>query len=187
MELEHVKFTRIDESTPEDLIVAKRHHEVTKSQVADVVLEQLRDLQNLTNGFRVTVYEHSLQTATRAYRDGADEDMVVVALLHDIGERVAPTNHAAYAAAVVGPYVSEGLEWLLKHHGVFQGYYYWHHLGKDRNARDRFIDHPMYDQTVEFCEQWDQTAFDPSYESLPLEFFEPMVRKVFARESRGFI
>ncbi len=183
----HVSFTRIDESTLEDLRIAQQYHLETKANVADAVLDQLRDLETLTNGFQVNILEHSLQTATRAHRDGADEDMVVVALLHDLGERIAPTNHAAYAAAVVGPYVSEDLEWLIRHHAIFQGYYYWHHFGKDRNARDRFRDHPMYDRTVYFCEAWDQRAFDPNYESLPLSAFEPMVRRVFRRESRGFI
>ena len=126
--------------------------------------------------------EHSLQSATRAYRDGADEEMVVAALLHDIGDLLSPYNHSEMAAAVLRPYVSEKTHWIVRHHGLFQSYYYAHHTGGDRNARDAYRDHPWYQDTVDFCHKWDQSSFDPDYESLPLEFFEPMVRRIFARE-----
>ena len=127
-------------------------------------------------------WEHSLQSATRAHRDGADEETVVAALLHDIGDLLAPHNHSELAAAVLRPYVSERTYWVVRQHGLFQSYYYAHHMGGDRNARDRYIDHPWYQDAVDFCHRWDQSSFDPEYESLPLEFFEPMVRRIFARE-----
>jgi predicted HD phosphohydrolase len=182
-----VSFTRFDERTPEDSEIIMRAFEHTKAALADRILDEMKRLDAVVNGFQVSVFQHSLQTATRAHRDGAGEETVAVALLHDIGEALAPTNHAAFAANVVGPYVSEDLEWLLRHHAIFQGYYYLHHYGRDRNARDRYRDHPMFAATAEFCARWDQTSFDPRYESLPLDFFEPLVRDLFARAPRGFI
>lgn len=182
-----VKFTRFEDRTVEESQHIMRCFEDARGETAGRVLDELRRLRNITNGFLISVYDHSLQTATRAHRDGASEDMVVVALLHDIGESLCPTNHAAFAADVVGPYVSEDLEWMLRHHTLFQGYYFFHHYGLDRHGRDRFRDHPMYQQTVDFCANWDQASFDPAYDTLPLEFFEPMVRRVFNRKSRGFI
>ena len=125
--------------------------------------------------------EHSLQCATRAHRDGADEEMVVAALLHDIGDLLSPFNHSELAAAVLRPYVAERTYWIVRHHGLFQSYYYAHHTGGDRHARDAYRDHPWYQDTVEFCHRWDQSSFDPTYELLPLEFFEPMVRRIFGR------
>jgi predicted HD phosphohydrolase len=120
--------------------------------------------------------EHSLQTATRAERDGRDEEYVLCALLHDIGDTLSPYNHPAVAAAIVGPFVSRENHWMVKHHGIFQGYYFWHHLGLDHNARDRYRDSPFYEYTEEFCAKYDAPAFDPSYTSAPLEHFEPLVR-----------
>ena len=110
----------------------------------------------------------------------------MVALLHDIGDSIAPDNHSALAAAVLRPFVSEENHWLVKHHGVFQGYYFWHHIGGDRDARERYRGHPCFEMTANFCERWDQRAFDPDYETLPLEAFEPAVRRLFAKEPRGF-
>ena len=128
----------------------------------------------------MTRLEHSLQSATRAYRDGRSEEYVVMALLHDIGDELAPWTHSELAAAVLRPYVSEECWWIAKHHGVFQLYYYAHHLGGDRNVRDHYRSSPFFDACAEFCELYDQNSFDPGYESLPIEFFEPMVRRVFA-------
>ena len=121
---------------------------------------------------------HSLQSATRAESDGADKETVVCALLHDLGDVIAPDNHSEVIASILRPYISEKNHWVLKHHGLFQGYYYFHHIGGDRNARERYKDHPFYQDCVDFCEKWDQTSFDPDYPTQPLEYFEPMVRKV---------
>ena len=126
--------------------------------------------------------EHSLQCATRAYRDEANEEMVIAALLHDIGDLLAPLNHSEMAAAVLKPYVSEETYWIVKHHGIFQAYYYAHHIGGDPNAREQFRDHPCFEATVQFCEMWDQPSFDPAYATMPLEHFEPMLRRIFARD-----
>ena len=110
--------------------------------------------------------------------DGADKETVVCALLHDLGDVIAPDNHSEVIASILRPNISEKNHWVLKHHGLFQGYYYFHHIGGDRNARERYKDHPFYQDCVDFCEKWDQTSFDPDYPTLPLEYSEPMVCKV---------
>ncbi len=177
-----VSFTSMAAGTREDYELLERLEAHFASGTADRVLDQLRRLAGSLAGYKVDRLEHSLQSASRAYRDGADEEMVVAALLHDIGDLLAPHNHSEMAAAVLRPYVSERTYWVVRQHGLFQSYYYAHHVGGDRNARDRYIDHPWYQDAVDFCHRWDQSSFDPEYESLSLEFFEPMVRRVFARE-----
>ena len=180
--METVSFTRMADGTAEDYELLGRLEAELAAGVADRVLEQLRALKNSFGGYKIDRLEHSLQSATRAYRDGADEETVVAALLHDIGDLLAPHNHSEMAAAVLRPYVSEKTYWILRQHGLFQTYYYAHHTGGDRNARDRFRDHPYYQAAVDFCEQWDQSSFDPDYVSEPLSTFEPMVCRIFARE-----
>ena len=180
-----VSFTSMAAGTREDYELLEELEAQFAASTADRVLEQLRGLSGSLAGYKVDRLEHSLQSATRAHRDGADEEMVVAALLHDIGDLLAPHNHSEMAAAVLRPYVSERTYWIVRQHGLFQTYYYAHHMGGDRNARDRYIDHPWYQDAVDFCHRWDQASFDPAYESLPLEFFEPVVRRVFAREPFG--
>ena len=177
-----VSFTSMAAGTREDYELLETLEAQFASTTADRVLEQLRGLAGSLAGYKVDRLEHSLQSATRAHRDGADEEMVVAALLHDIGDLLAPHNHSEMAAAVLRPYVTERTYWVVRQHGLFQSYYYAHHMGGDRNARDRYIDHEWYQDAVDFCHRWDQSSFDPEYESLPLEFFEPMVRRIFARE-----
>ena len=176
-----VAFTRMEEGTREDYELLDGLEAGFAEGTADRVLEQFRALSGSLSGYKVDRLEHSLQSATRAHRDGADEEMVVAALLHDIGDLLSPYNHSEMAAAVLRPFVSERTHWIVRHHGLFQGYYYAHHTGGNRNARDVYRDHPWYQDTVDFCHRWDQSSFDPEYESLPLEFFEPMVRRIFAR------
>ena len=177
-----VSFTSMAAGTREDYQLLERLEAQFAASTADRVLDQLRGLAGSLAGYKVDRLEHSLQSATRAYRDGADEEMVVAALLHDIGDLLAPHNHSELAAAVLRPYVTERTYWVVRQHGLFQSYYYAHHMGGDRNARDRYIDHPWYQDAVDFCHRWDQSSFDPEYDTLSLEFFEPMVRRVFARE-----
>ena len=180
--METVKFTRMTEGTRDDYLLLKRLEKEQEAGVADRVLEHLRGLERSFGGYQVDRLEHSLQCASRACRDGASEELVVVALLHDIGDLLAPNNHSELAAAILKPYVSDEAHWILQHHGVFQAYYYAHHLGGDRNARDRYRGHPHFDATVRFCEDWDRPSFDPAYNSMPLESFEPLVRRIFSRE-----
>jgi len=135
--------------------------------------------------YQISRFEHSLQSATRAERDGADDETVVCALLHDIGDIIAPANHSAVAAAVLAPYVSEKNHWIIKHHGIFQGYYFFHHVGMDRNGRDAFRDHPYYQACADFCELYDQNSFDKDYKSEPMSTFVPMIERVMSRPRKS--
>ena len=177
-----VSFTTMAEGTREDYELLARFEEEFAAGLADRVLAQLRALSGSLAGYQVDRLEHSLQTATRAYRDGAEEEMVVAALLHDVDDLLAPHSHGELSALILRPYVTEKTWWIVRHHGLFQLVHYAHFHGRDRNARDQYRDHPWYQDAVDFCHRWDQAAFDPAYESLPLEYFEPMVRRVFARE-----
>jgi predicted HD phosphohydrolase len=177
-------FKSFAESTAEDWAVVMSASSSVEEQVADRVLEQLRYLAEDHGGFPVTRLEHSLQTATRAERDGRDPEYVLCALLHDIGDPLAPSNHAALAAAVLEPFVSDANHWMVEHHGVFQGYYFWHHIGGDRNAREAFRASPYFEYTAEFCAKYDQVAFDDAYRSEPLEHFEPLVRSFLVPAAR---
>ena len=153
-------------------------------KLPDRILEALLNLGDSMEGYQVSRLEHSLQSASRAERDGADEEMIVATLLHDIGDSLAPFNHSQLVASVLRPYVSEKVYWIMLHHGLFQEYYYVHHMGRDRYAREKFKDHQYYQDAIDFCEKWDQKSFDPEYESFSLEHFEPMVRKLFSKEPK---
>jgi len=176
-----VKFTDMKSGTKDEYLLLDKYEQEYINHTADRILNFMKGLTSTLEGYKISRLEHSLQTATRAFRDKADEEMVVAALLHDIGDELAPLNHAEYAAAVLKPYVSEKTHWIVANHGVFQMYYYAHHLGGNKNARDKFKDHKYFKDTVNFCEKWDQKSFDPNYESLSLKDFEPYVRKIFSR------
>ena len=178
---ETVNFTSMAEGTQEDYELLEQLETDFAKGTADRVLATLKGLAGSLSGYKVDRLEHSLQCASRAHRDGADEEIVVAALLHDIGDLLSPFNHSELAAAVLRPYVSERTYWVVLHHGLFQSYYYAHHTGGDRHARDSYRDHPWYQDAVDFCHRWDQSSFDPEYQSLPLEFFEPMVQRIFSR------
>jgi len=175
-----VKWTRMEDGTKQDFEHLMTVEEQYNEGVVDRILVMLKQLDVDWGGYRINRYQHSLQTATRAHRDGAGQDLVVAALLHDIGDIIAPYNHCELAAAMLKPHVSKKTHWIIENHGIFQGYYFHHHLGADRHARDRFKDHPWYDDCVYFCHNYDQNSFDPDYDTLPLSFFEPMVRKIFS-------
>jgi predicted HD phosphohydrolase len=178
-------FTRMQDATRDDYQIIMRHSVGFFSGLPDRVLTHLQLLAGDTGGYAIDRLSHSLQSATRAYRDERDEEYVVCALLHDIGDTLACTNHADLAATVLQPFVSEQNHWIVKHHGIFQGYYFFHHIGLDRNARDRYRDHPYWRDCAEFCAKYDQNSFDPAYDNLPLDFFEPMVRRLFAAPRRS--
>ncbi|WP_088319240.1 HD domain-containing protein [Kineosporia sp. R_H_3] len=178
--METVSFTAMADGTQEDYALLKKHEDGFVAALPDRLLEALDALRSSLGGYRITRLEHSLQAATRAERDGRDEEYVVAALLHDIGDDLAPYTHGELAAAVLKPYVRPELTWVVKHHGVFQLFYYGHHVGADRNARDRFRDSPHFDACAEFCEKYDQNCFDPDYDTLPVEHFEPVLRRVVA-------
>ncbi len=178
--METVSFTRMADGTAEDYELLSEYEEKEQADFPDRVLGWLREMDG-PSPYQISRLEHSLQAATRAERAGEDEETVVCTLLHDIGDVLAPSNHSEAAAAILRPFVSEKNYWIVKHHGLFQGYYYFHHLGQDRDARDQYRDHPYYQATVDFCENYDQSSFDPDYDWEPLEYFEPMVRRLFAK------
>lgn len=179
-----VNFTEMKQGTYEDYQLLHELEKPFLALTADRVLEELRRQGDVTlEGYKITRLDHALQSATRAHREGADIDWVVGALLHDIGDGLAPQNHDRMSAEVIRPFVREEVSWVVEHHGIFQMLYYGHHYGWDRNARDQFKDHPSFDACAEFCERWDQSSFDPDYDQESLEFFEPMVREVFGRKA----
>jgi predicted HD phosphohydrolase len=178
--LERARFSAMTEGTAEDWQRISAQFVPFAQKLPDRILTHLKLLDGDFGGFPIDRLQHSLQTATRAQRDGRDDEYVVCALLHDIGDTLGTYNHADIAAAMLKPFVSEQNHWMLAHHGIFQGYYFFHYLGLDRNLRDGLREHPWYAYTEEFCAKYDQNSFDPEYDTLPLEAFEPLVRRVLA-------
>jgi predicted HD phosphohydrolase len=177
-----VSFRAMKDGTREDYLLLDESERKFAAALPARVLGALRALDHSLEGYPVTRLGHSLQAATRAERDGADEELVLAALVHDIGDELAPYNHAEVAAGILRPYVRPEVTWIVEQHGLFQTYYYVHHLGGDRSARERLRGHAWYDACVHFCEAWDQCSFDPDYPSAPLTHFEPLVQRIFARE-----
>ena len=180
--MKKVNFTQMKNGSKEDYELLEKYEKNFERKTADRLLKYLASQTTTLEGYQITRLEHSLQAATRAYKNGESEEMVVATLLHDIGDDLAPMNHSQYAASIIKPYVSEKTYWIILHHGLFQTYYSAHHLGGNRNARDKFKDHKYYQDTVDFCEKYDQSSFDPNYKSMSLEEFEPMVKKIFNRK-----
>jgi predicted HD phosphohydrolase len=173
-------FTRMQEGTADDWRVIGADFAQFSRTLPDRVLAHLRLLDGDYGGFPIDRLKHSLQTATRAAKAGRDDEYVVCALLHDIGDTLGSFNHPDIAAAVLKPFVSAENHWIVEKHGIFQGYYFFHHLGLDRNLRDQYRDHPWFDAAAEFCAEYDAPAFDPEAETFALAEFEPLVRAVFA-------
>ena len=175
---ERATFKSMTESTAEDWAAIVRASAPHRGKHVDRILAQMEMLRGDDGGFNVDRLEHSLQTATRAHRAGRDEEYVVCALLHDIGDLLLPANHAEMGATILKPYVSEANHWTLQHHGIFQGYYFFHHLGLDRDIREDYRGHPHFEYCAQFCHLYDQNSFEQGYDTMPLEAFEPMVRRV---------
>lgn len=179
--MDHVKFTQMKDGDKEDYDFLT-HHEIEHTKgTADRLLAALVDLDEGLSGYQISRLGHSLQSATRAWRDGAGVDWVVSALLHDIGDIYAPYNHDEYAASILRPFVREQCAWVVEKHGDFQLAYYGQHVGANPNKRDTFAGHIYFEDCVKFCELWDQTSFDPDYDTLPITFFTDITRAVFAR------
>ena len=183
--LPHATYRRTEDGTKEEYELVHGYLEEFQRDLATRVLKEFVRLENSYPGEPVDRLVHSLQTATRAHRDGQDEEYVVAALLHDLGDLLATSNHSEYAASILKPYVRPYIYWTVRQHGLFQGYYYFHHFGLDRNAREQFRGHPAFQMCVDFCGKYDQEAFDPDYDTMPLEAFAPMVHRLFAREPWG--
>jgi len=178
---EMVSFRRMQDGSREDYLLLDRSERDYAAGLPDRVLEALRRLDHSLAGYPISRLGHCLQVATRALNDGADDELLLAALIHDIGDELAPYNHAEFAAAIIRPYVRAEVTWIVEQHGLFQNYYYVHHLGGDRNARDRFLGHPWFQACKDFCANWDQCSFDPDYPTEPLSSFEPLVRRIFTR------
>ena len=180
--MKKVQFTEMKKGTKEEYLFLDKHEKKYASETADRILKFMSNLNQTLEGYQITRLEHSLQSATRAERNGESEEMIVAALLHDIGDELAPMNHSEYAASILKPYVSEKTHWIVEKHGLFQTYYSAEHLGGDKNAREKYKDHQYYQATIDFCEKYDQCSFDPNYKSMSLKEFEPMVKNIFARK-----
>ncbi|WP_037498225.1 HD domain-containing protein [Sphingomonas jaspsi] len=178
-------FRSMEEGTEADWKLIGSHFFPYAAQLSDRVLDHLRLLDGDYGGFPVDRLQHSLQTATRAHRGGESEAYVVMALLHDIGDTLGSYNHPDIAAAILKPFVSEDLHWIAQQHGIFQGYYFFHYLGLDRDMREAFRGHDHFEAAARFCELYDQSSFDPDYDTATLDFFVPMVKRVFERPIRS--
>jgi predicted HD phosphohydrolase len=176
-----VSFHRMEDGTREDYALLDRAEREYVRALPDRLLAALRELDHSLQGYRVSRLGHSLQAATRALKDGADDELIVAALIHDVGDDLAPYNHSEIAAGILRPYVRPEVTWIVEQHGLFQTYYYAHHYDRDRNAREKFRDHPWYQACKDFCADWDQCSFDPGYAFEPLSAFEPRLRAIFSR------
>lgn len=176
-----MSFTRMDQSKKEDWLKIGAEHVPLQQQCPQTIMTMLRQLENIQGGFGVNQLHHALQTASMAKRAGADDDMVLGALCHDIGKVISVPNHGQIAAEILKPYVSETVYWVIRTHQDFQGKHYYHHFDRNPNARDKYKDEPWFAIAEQFTDEWDQAAFDPDYEVIPLEEFEPLVQEYFSK------
>ena len=179
--METVDFCQMKDGTQPEYEFLAVHEQRYIESLPERLLRMLESLDSSLDGYKVSRLEHSLQSATRVEDDGADEEMIVATLLHDIGDIISPANHAEVAAAILRPYVRPEVAWIVEKHGEFQMYYWAHHLGGDQHARDKYRDHAHYQACVDFCEKYDQSSFDPDYPTKPLRYFEPMLRRVMGK------
>ena len=183
-ETNKVSFAQMKDGSYEDYQLLKKLEKPYLSLTASRIIDELkRQGEKTLEGYRITRLDHGLQSATRAEADGVDIDWIVGALLHDIGDGLAPQNHDKFSAEVIRPFVRWEVTWTVAHHGIFQMVYYAHHYGWDKNARDEYKDHPCFETCSKFCERWDQASFDPDYPWKSLDYFEPMVEEVFSRKA----
>ena len=184
MQEKTVKFVEMKDGDKEDYLLLQELEKPYLKMTSNRIIEELKRQGDVSlEGYKITRLEHGLQSGTRALREGADLDWIVGALLHHIGDGLAPQNHDRMSAEVVRPYVREEVSWVIEHHGIFQMIYYAHHYGWDKNARDRFKDNIYFKSCSDFCERWDQSCFDPNYNSEPLDTFEPIIKEVFSRKA----
>lgn len=174
-------FTAMDVSTREEWLEIGAQTSANQGRVAERVLGLLRSLADISDGFVTDQLTHCLQTATMAERAGADDEVVIASLCHDIGKAISVPNHPAIAASILEPYVRPEVHFMISAHQDFQGKHYYAHFGMDSNAREKYRDNPAFELAAKFADEWDQKAFDPSYDTLPLEHFEARLRDVFAK------
>lgn len=176
-----IRFTRLGDGTAEEYTYLERRDHELNANYAEDLLAMFRETDRPT-GYPLSAMRHGLQTATRAHRDGADDETLFAALFHDIADKAAPINHSRAGAEILRPFIGPRTHWILAHHAIFQGYFYWHHIGKDRHARERYRGHPHFADCAAFCEKWDSVSFDPNYHTMALEDFLPVVHRILARE-----
>lgn len=177
------EFRQMDDATSEEIVeIFARANVGMRAALLPNLIGQLEALKGDTFGYRVDRYEHSLQSGTRALREGVRDDLVVAALLHDIGDNLGPTNHAELAATILEPYLDEEATWVVRHHTAFQMYHWGRQFGVDPNARDKYRDSPYFETCAHFCAAWDQASFDETYDTLPLSEFMPLLERVFSRQ-----
>ncbi|MFT6034401.1 MAG: putative HD phosphohydrolase [Arenicella sp.] len=179
--LKTVDFTSMQDGRADEYAYLDQLEDHYKSELPQRLMTALAQLEHSLSGYQVSRLEHVLQAASRAHRAGESDQWVMAALLHDIGDDLATYSHSEMAAAVLRPFVNDEIYWVVKHHGIFQMFYYAHHSGGDRHARDQFAEHQYYSSAVKFCHQYDQNCFDPHYKSEPLEFFQPIIQQVFSK------
>ena len=179
--MKKVKFTQMKDGTKEDYLLLEKHEKKFIEETPSRILKYMSNLTSTLEGYQISRLEHSLQSATRALQTKANDEMIVATLLHDIGDELAFHNHSEFAGTILKPYVSEKTHWIVEKHGIFQLYYYAHHLGYNKNEREKYKGHKYYKDTINFCENWDQKSFDPNFKSLTLKDFEPFVKKIFNR------
>ena len=184
--IKKVGFTSMDQGSKDDYDLIAIHDLENERDLSKRVIQWLQMMDG-DSPYQISRLQHSLQTATRAEEDGADIETIVCALLHDIGDVISPANHSQVSAALLRPYVNEKNYWIVLHHGLFQGYYWMHHFDGDRNSRDKYKEHPYYQDCVDFCSKWDQASFDPKYVTKPLEYFIPMIEEIFSRNPQSFV
>jgi predicted HD phosphohydrolase len=183
--MNQVQFRQMKDGTASEYRMLAELEQTYAAALPNRLLNALQLLGDSLQGYQVSRLQHSLQAATRAERDGADEEMIAAALLHDIGDDLAPHNHAALAAEILRPYVRPKITWIVAQHGVFQAYYYAHHTGGDRHARNALREHKWFNACASFCEKWDQASFDPDYDTLPLGYFAPLLDRIFKQPKEG--
>ena len=179
--MKQVKFKQMKDGDKEDYLFLKELEDRYVEDTAYRIMKALKNLDSSLGGYQVSRLEHSLQTATRALKDRASEEMIVASLLHDIGDELAPQNHSEFAASIIKPFVSEKTTWIIEKHGIFQMYYYAHHYDHNKDEREKYRGHFYFQDCANFCEKWDQASFDPNYETIPLKEFESMVKRIFSR------
>ena len=180
--MKQVKFVQMKDGDKEDYEFLIKHEVEHTKGTADRLIKALVELDEGLSGYKITRLGHSLQSATRAWHDGADIDWIVSALLHDIGDIYAPYNHDEYVASILRPFVREQCSWVVEKHGIFQMIYYGEHVGSNPHKRDKYIENIYFKDCSDFCEFWDQKSFDPDYDTKPIGFFIPLVREVFSRK-----
>lgn len=179
--MQTVDFVQMKHGTAEEYHFLHKLESEYIRALPDRLLVALERLGDSLQGYKISRLAHSLQSATLAEADGADIEVIVAALIHDLGDELAPENHSQLAAAIIRPYVRAEVTWIIEMHGLFQMQYYAHHYGRDPNGYLAYKDHPWFDACCRFCERYDQAAFDPSYPTKPLSYFAPMLREVFSR------